>query len=121
MARARAALTGPPRRIGVTNLRFRLGANTFTIYGQNIGLGAVSDKTVFLTANNHLWTVTSIANAGNDGLTITAKCSKKKHKPHHAGFGTFDADDDLTVTITFYDVTPTDTVDCTFTDVEYDP
>lgn len=118
-----AATTPPPRHIGVQKYQFHAGSNTFIVYGQNIGSGAGAPKTVYLTANNHLWTSTTWSDIGNDTLQITSICSKKKHKPHHAEFGTYDGDDDLTVTITFDDGGggPPDTIDCTFTDVEYAP
>jgi|1186.fasta_scaffold1196210_1 hypothetical protein len=89
--------------------------NTFQVFGDSIGNVNPNNKTVALSATNHLWTVIgSPQDMGANGLQITAQ-PHRKNKHHSRG-----GDDDLTVTITFDTGTNNEEcVECTFEDVEY--
>ncbi len=95
----------PPFHVG--------GANTFTIYGDSLGVGNPNRKRVRPRATNHTWQdATNIQNAGRDALQVTAVCSARIRKKR-PGNGS----DDLTVTVS---LDGTDETDCVFEDVDYD-
>jgi hypothetical protein len=91
------------------------GSNTFVIFGDGIGArhpvhNAQHPKTARVESNSHDWNPpTNLADAGPDGLQITATCNYRKRARN--------GDDDLIITIT-YD--GQDMTDCEFTVVDYD-
>jgi len=94
----------PPMHVG--------GANTFTVYGDSIGVD-VPHTTVTLRSTNHTWNRPSnLQAAGRDALRITATCAARVSKR-----GATNGTDDLTVTI---DLGGTPETECTFDGVEFD-